>query len=108
MQNGWIEVNPSVMWVKIHKSSRAVIAICDSNLLGKKFEEGIRMLDISKSFFEGQQMSEGEVLDLMRAESSSATFNIIGKESIQLALEAGIIEKSAIHKIKSIPFIIIV
>ena len=96
------------MWVKIHKSSRAVIAICDTDLLGKKFEEDIRVLDVTDSFFKGQQMSKIEVLDLMKAESSSATFNIVGKESTSLAIKAGIIEKSAIHKIKSIPFIIIV
>jgi len=97
------------MWVKIHKSSsRAVIAICDNNLLGKKFEQDIRELNIRESFFKGTQMSKPEVLDLMRAESSSATFNIVGKESINLAIEAGIIDKTAIKKIKGIPFIIIV
>jgi|SRR3989344_5583482 len=96
------------MWAKIHKSSRAVIAICDDSLLGKKFEEDIRQLDVSESFFKGRHMSKKEVTDLMRAESSSATFNIVGKESINAAIETGIIEKESIKKINDVPFIIIV
>jgi len=97
------------MWVKIHKSSsRAVIAICDNDLLGKKFEQDIRELNIRESFFKGTQMSKEEILNLMRAESSTATFNIIGKDSINVAIQAGIIEKEAIKRIKNVPFIIIV
>src|SRR3989338_2333297 len=97
------------MWVKIHKSSsRAVIAICDNDLLGKKFEQDIRELNIRESFFKSQQMSKEEILNLMRAESSTATFNIIGKDSINVAIQAGIIEKEAIKRIKNVPFIIIV
>ena len=97
------------MWVKIHKSSRrAVIAICDNDLLGKKFEQDIRQLNVSESFYKGQQMSKQEVLNLMKIESSKATFNIVGKDSIQSAIEIGIMDKTAIKKIKNIPFIIIV
>ena len=44
----------------------------------------------------------------MKIESSKATFNIVGKDSIQSAIEIGIMDKTAIKKIKNIPFIIIV
>jgi len=96
------------MWVKVHSSSRKVVAICDENLLGKRFEQGIKQLQITESFYKGEKMSKEEVLNLIRAESSSATFNIVGKESVNLAIEAGIIEKNSASKVKNIPFILIV
>lgn len=97
------------MWVKIHRSSRTVIAICDENLLGKKFNEGIKCLNITESFFKGEKISKEEVSEIMKFESlDGSTFNMVGKETISLAIEVGIIEKSAIKKIKDIPFIIIV
>lgn len=97
------------MWVKLHKSSRTVVAICDENLLGKKFLEGIKQLDITESFFKGEKMKKEEVTSLMRYEfKSSSTFNIVGKESIQTAIEAGIIQKDEFSKVKNIPFTLII
>lgn len=97
------------MWVKIHRSSRTVVAICDDDLLGKKFDSGIRQLDITQSFFKGAQMSKKETIDLIRLEfREGSTFNIVGKESINCAQEVEIIEKKAIKKINGIPFILVV
>lgn len=97
------------MWVKIHKSSRAVVAICDENLLGKKFLEGIKQLDVTESFFKGERHTKEEVLSIMKYEFKlSSTFNIIGKESIETAIEAGIISKDEFSKVKNIPFTLII
>ena len=97
------------MWVKIHKSSRAVVAVCDENLLGKKFLEGVKQLDVRESFYKGEKLSKQEVISLMKYEFKlSSTFNIIGKESIQTAIEAGIIGKDEFSKVKNIPFTLII
>ena len=97
------------MWVKVHKSSRSVVAICDEDLLGKKFEEGIRQLDLRESFYKGENLEEKELINLIRLESKEgSTFNIVGKESIKCALNAGIIEKNSWSKVKGIPFILII
>ena len=39
------------MLVKIHKSYRNVVAVCDSDLIGKKFEEDKFQLDLKESFY---------------------------------------------------------
>lgn len=97
------------MWVKLHKSSRTVVAICDENLLGKKFTEGIKQLDVAESFYKGEKHTKLEVLSIMKYEfKSSSTFNIVGKESIETAIEAGIIEKDEFSKVKNIPFTLII
>ena len=46
------------MLIKIHKSYRDVVAICDSELLGEKFEEGERILEVRESFFNGEEKNE--------------------------------------------------
>ncbi|MEM4259318.1 MAG: DUF424 family protein [Candidatus Pacearchaeota archaeon] len=98
------------MFVKIHKSSnvRTVIAICDSDILGKKFEEGKRQLDIRESFYKGTDMNKPDVLKLMKRQTiEDASFNIVGKESIETALEAGIITKKGVFRISGIPFALV-
>jgi hypothetical protein len=93
------------MLIKIHKSYRNVVAICDTELLGKKFEQGKVQLDLTGEFFNGEDKTEDEVLEIVKnADSEDATFNIVGKQSVQLALKAGIIDKKGIKKIQKVPF----
>ena len=39
------------MFVNVIKSYRDVVAICDKELIGKKFEEGNFQLDVKENFF---------------------------------------------------------
>ncbi|MCK5624439.1 DUF424 domain-containing protein [Candidatus Pacearchaeota archaeon] len=96
------------MIVKTIKTYRDVVAICDSKLLGKKFEEGKFQLDVKESFFGGDETSEEKTIEIMREMvKEDATFNIIGEESINAALKAGIIKQEGIGKIANIPFALI-
>ena len=96
------------MLVKIHKTYRDVIAICDSDLIGKKFEQGKLQLDVKESFFKGEEISEERTIQIMKEMSKEdGTFNIIGKKSINAALKAKIISQNGIKKIQGIPFTLI-
>ncbi len=93
------------MYVKIHKSYRNVVAICDLELMGKRFESGIFQLDVKENFFRGDKVSEDEAILIMRRMlAEDATFNIIGEESINAAIKAEIISEDAIGNIAGIPF----
>jgi hypothetical protein len=96
------------MLVKIHKSYRQVVAICDSELLGKQFEQGEKILDVRESFFNGEEKNEKGIIEIMKGMArEDATFNIIGKESCNAALKAGIISKEGIMKVQGIPFALV-
>ena len=96
------------MIVNIIKSYRDIVAICDSELLGKKFEQGKFQLDIKESFFKGDETDEEKVIEIMKdMEKEDSTFNIIGKKSVNAAIKAGIITKEGIGKIQGIPFALI-
>ena len=96
------------MRIKIHRAYRVVVGICDSDLLGKYFEEGIRQLNVRENFYNGEEVEEPDLIvqmqDLARED---ATFNITGQESCQAALKAGIIDKEGIKQIQGIPFALV-
>jgi hypothetical protein len=96
------------MFVNVIKSYRDVVAVCDKELLGKKFEEGIFLLDVKESFFKGRESSKEEASEIMKdMKLEDSTFNIIGERSIQTALELGVITKEGIGKIAGIPFALV-
>jgi hypothetical protein len=93
------------MFFKIHRSYRDVVAICDSEIVGKLFEEGIFQLEVKESFYKGQEAREEEIsriIQIMSAED--ATFNIVGKKSIALAIKQGLISEEGIKRIQNVPF----
>jgi len=93
------------MLVKIHRSYRDVVAICDSELIGKKFEQENFQIDIRENFFGGEELSEEKLISVIKKMArEDATFNIIGKNSTNAALKAGILKKEGIKEIQGIQF----
>ncbi len=95
--------------IKVHKSYRNVVAVCDSDLLGKRIEEDINgktaQLDLTGPFFKGEEISALELKELLiDYNKEDATFNIVGKESVRIAREAGIVKKDGIIVIGGVPF----
>lgn len=96
------------MLVKVYNSYRTVITICDTDILGKKFEQGRFQLDIRENFYKGEEISEKKLLPLIKDYAKEdATFNIVGKDSVNAALKAGIISQEGIRKIQGIPYAMI-
>ncbi len=92
------------MLVKIIKSYRDVIVICDSDLIGKTFENETQKLEIKESFYKGEENSPQKVEKIMEDMlKEDATFNIVGKESVNLAIKKGIIKKEKIKEVQGVP-----
>jgi len=90
------------MITKIHKTfdGRGVLAVCDSDLLGKKFEEKDLQIDLTSNFYKGEEKKEEEILELFKIAS---IINLVGKKSVELGIKAGIIDKEKVIKIKGVP-----
>ena len=96
------------MLIKIHKTYRDIVAVCDSELLGKYFEEDKFQLDIKESFFDGDKVDKEKAIEIMTYMSrEDSTFYIVGEKSVNCAIEAGIISKQGIGKIDGIPFALV-
>ena len=105
------------MFVKIIRSYRDIVAICDSELIGKVFvsQEGDDLgessaggkfqLDVKESFFKGKKVSEEELKKIIwNMSGEDAIFNIVGNKSVGVALETGIISEEGVKKIQGIKF----
>ncbi len=94
--------------VKIHDARRRIVAICDLDLVGKKFEEGKRQIDVRENFFRESEMNFQDVVELITNEMmDDSTFNIVGEESINAAIEAGLIDEEGVIKIQGIPLALV-
>ena len=92
------------MQLKIHESYRKIVALADTNLVGKTFTEGIKQIAITPNFFQDREISKKQAVKILQdMEKEDATFNIVGKQSVQTALEAGVIKEHGIIKIQGIP-----
>jgi len=90
------------MIVKIHKGAdgKKVIAVCDSDLVGRKFEENGLQLDLKSSFYKGEE-KDGEFI--LKEINQPCHLNIVGKNSIDFCIKKSLINKENIISIKGIP-----
>lgn len=90
--------------IKVFNSNPKVVSICDYELINKKFEDEKLQLDINENFFKGEIYNKKEAKKFIKnLMNDYATFNIVGKESIKIAIELNLIDKKNILYIKNIP-----
>ncbi len=96
------------MFIKIIRSYRDVVALCDADILGKHFGEGKFQLDVKENFYKGEKTGESEVIDILQKMAvEDATFNIVGEKSVKAAIKARIIDENSVGKIQGIPFALV-
>jgi len=89
------------MIVKVHKKNeKTLVAVCDNDLIGKKFEEGELQLDLTSDFYAGQDIDEKEAGDLIR---NADMINLVGKTAVKLGMDEGVIEEDHVITIAGIP-----
>lgn len=89
------------MIVKKHKhGDRLILAVCDSDLIGKKITEGYKQLDLTSKFYKGIEKDKKKILELFKI---AYIINLVGKKSVNLGVKAGIIEKNNISLVKKVP-----
>ena len=89
------------MIVKVHKAKEGIIlAVCDSDILGKKFETEKLQLDLTSSFYQGEEVSEDELRELIK---TAYIINLVGEKSLEFVVKEGIIEKENAITIDGVP-----
>ena len=89
------------MIIKVHKKDNRILAVAvDSGLLGKKFEEGDLQLDLTRDFYNGEEMDDARAGDIIR---NADIVHLIGENAIKLGISEGVIEEKNIIRIQGIP-----
>ena len=87
--------------IKIHESYRKVVAFCDLSLVGKKFEEGKRQLDVRENFYKGEEIDYESVLKMLKdLNNDYSTFNVVGEVAVKAAIEVGLIGEESVGRVK--------
>ncbi len=81
-----------------------ILSVCDSDLLGRKFSEGEKVLDLKKySSFYGSVVEEKVLIVwIVKAFKERKSMNLVGEKTINLAINVLKI-KPKIIKIREIP-----
>jgi hypothetical protein len=90
------------MIVKVHKKDgRTIVAVCDDELLGKKFEDNNLQLDLTSDFYKGDQYTDKKLVgDMIRNANS---INLVGTVSVSLGIDEGLIDKDKVINIQGVP-----
>ena len=91
------------MIIKRHTNNgRLILAVCDSELLGKVFEEGNRILDLSSEFYKGKETPDEEFREYLK---KFYILNAVGKKTIGILTESGLVEEKEVMHINGIPYV---
>ncbi|MDK2384853.1 MAG: DUF424 family protein [Candidatus Korarchaeota archaeon] len=88
-------------YVKVHRvGGDVMLAACDEELRGKRFEEGTLRIEVSKTFYGGFRAELDELVEYMR---QATIMNLVGKRVVSAAVEAGYVHPEAVIKIAGVP-----
>ena len=79
---------------------KLIVAVCDKEIIGKKFQEGELRLMLEISFYKGAEASENVIKEAL---SSATIANIAGKKAIACAIECGCVDPDTVIFIDGIP-----
>lgn len=85
---------------KYDTEGQLIVAVCDKNIIGKKFRDGELVLRLEEGFYKGDEASEKEVKEALLCATIA---NIAGEKSIACAVECGSIDPDTIIFIEGIP-----
>ncbi len=90
-----------MIWIKVYTTQGEILlAACDEDLLGKKFEEGELQLIVSESFYGGERVTQ----ELFMSQLKNATIaNLVGRKVVNIASELGMINEDCVLEIDGVP-----
>ena len=89
------------MYVNLKKVGRNVLlAICDSEVLGKTLREGKIVFHVKEEFYNGGRVTIEEALDMI---ANSNIVNMVGKCCVENAIAKGYVHPAAVLNIEGVP-----
>jgi len=76
-----------------------LLAACDSELIGRKIEQGDLFLEVKEEFYGGNKISAEELEEMI---DKAENINLLGKEAVGVALNKGVAHKEDVKVIAGI------
>ena len=81
-----------------------MVNMSDAELIGRNIIDGELKINISENYYGKQIVEKDEAISLLQ---SASIMNLVGSETISLAIDLGIGSESGVKIISDIPFLII-
>ena len=81
-----------------------MINICDLDLAGKEINKGDFTINISKEYFQDEEINQEEATSLLK---SSSMLNLVGENIVTLALELKLAKGNSVKVIDDVPFLMV-
>jgi hypothetical protein len=81
------------------KGNEVLLAACDSELMGKSFEDGELRLKVS-SFYDGVEVDREGFLNGLRFATIA---NFVGERVVGIAIEEGFVDRERVIRIQGVP-----
>ncbi|VVB69138.1 Uncharacterised protein [uncultured archaeon] len=89
------------MYLKTYRhGAEVLIAVCDIDILGKKFAEGHLQIEVSSDFFGRELASESQVESALYGATMA---NLVGCRAVEHAIRLGLVERENVLSIEGIP-----
>lgn len=89
------------MYMKIFTSdTNVLVAVCDSELIGRSFHECGRTLRANEDFYRGEKVSDE---DVEKALLGATTANFIGERAVGCAVACGAVEPENVIMVEGVP-----
>jgi hypothetical protein len=95
-----------MLFIKVHElENNTIVAMCDEVLINKVIEDDDVFIDINtySAFYKDELVEESKALEIIYKLNINSA-NVIGKESINVALKANLIKKENIRFVNKIPY----
>jgi len=83
---------------------KSMLNICDADLLGKKIIQDELTMHISEAYYGKRIVELDEAKTLLK---NSSIINMVGKDTISLAVELGIGSENGVKVVSDVPFLIV-
>lgn len=83
--------------IKVHKTPKeTLLAVCDLEILGRKFSEGEKRIEVYRSFYGGSLVDESNLAEYFKG---ATIVNLVGERSVKKAIELGYVSSDRVLKI---------
>jgi len=89
------------VYVNLKKvGGNVLLAICDSEVLGRTLREGKIVFKVKEEFYNGGRVTIEEGLDMV---ANSTIVNMVGKNCVEKAIARGYVHPAAVLNIEGVP-----
>lgn len=94
-----------MLFMKVfRKGNEKIVAVCDSEIIGKVLREGEITLDLERyaDFYKGESVDENKVKNELK---SATSMNLVGDRAVSIAKNLRLVKESDIIRIAHVPHV---